>query len=491
MSTEKDLSTGKRRWRPWKVLLVTLVCLISIYVGYQWWHHQQMNARLEAAIAAADVIDPNWRWADMVREYEKLPASPNFPQLFLPWRGYLGWFGDDIGGRLGAIDYDRDGKHFPVRFPEPYFKILKERLEVSGVTGPTVMRDALKLMAQEPILCKVPFEDSNLPQNARNASNYLLDEMELSAHLGKEDSLVSQLQSQLRLCRYLMATPKPINILVGMNLGRQGESGIKRALALGTLSATTLMRCQKILEAEVPFDLNHLLRSLRAEQFTELEGARSDSVKRQKLKDLFLDPYLQRSTTWENRVYYWWKWLEMEFSLNSLALAQAEVLERGNEIIALAKANPAALTRFDPSQLPLQIPYQFKKVKNLVVKQYLQTWCRLATAELSTQAERRALIAALACERYRLAIKSYPETLNDLVPAYLSAVPIDPYSGTALLYRRLPDRVVVYSVGKDGKDDGGEVLNTITSPKDRGVKLFNPEHRGKKYEELPTETKQP
>jgi hypothetical protein len=41
---------------------------------------------------------------------------------------------------------------------------------------------------------------------------------------------------------------------------------------------------------------------------------------------------------------------------------------------------------------------------------------------------------------------------------YLAAVPIDPYSGEEMRYRRGPDRVVVYSVGKNRKDDGGEKL---------------------------------
>lgn len=491
MNTSKEQPSRKRRWRPWKVLLLILFCLIVLFVGYRWWQQKEMNARLQAAIAATDAIDPNWRYADLVREYEKLPASPNFPQLLLPWRGYLGWFGDDISERPGAIPYDRDDKHYPVRFPEPYFIILQERLKASDVTGPPVVREALRLMAQEPWLCKVPFEESKVLDHSNYVSNYLLDEMELAAHLGNEEALVPQLQSQLRLCRYLKAIPKSVNQLFGIRMGRQGDSGVKRTLALGTLSPSTLLQCQKILEAEVPTDLIHILRSLRAEYFEELEQARNDSAKRQKLKDLYLNPYLFAATTWENRLYYWWKCVEMEFSLNSLALAQAEVLESSNEIIALAKSNPAALTRFDPSQLPLQIPYQFKKVKHLVVKQYVQTWCRLATAELSTQAERRALIAALACERYRLAKKSYPETLNDLVPAYLSGVPIDPYSGNRLCYRKLSDGIVVYSVGKDGKDDGGDVLNTRISPKDRGVKLFNPEHRGKKYEDLTTDKKQP
>ncbi|MFT3878969.1 MAG: hypothetical protein QM703_04830 [Gemmatales bacterium] len=484
MSTSVVPSTGKRRWQPWKVLLLVLLCLVLIFAVYRWWQQKEMEARLEAAIAATDAIDPNWRWADMVSEYEKLPASPNFPQLLLPWRGYLGWFGDDISERPGAIPFDRESKHFTIRFPEPYFKILKERLEVTDVTGPTLIRETLKMMISEPWLCKVPFADMNFPQRIRSTSNYQLDEMELAAHLGNEEALVSQLQSQLRLSRYAKATPKPINHLVGMALGRQGESGIKRALALGTLSSSTLMQCQKMLEAENPTDLIHILRSQRAENFEELEQARIDPGRREKLKAQQLSQYQFAATTWENRVYYWWKWLEMESSMNSLDLAQAEILECSNETIALAKANPAAVLRIDPVPSPGSFPVQLNKVNLHFVKQYIQICQKLTAAELSRQAERRTLIAALACERYRLANGSYPKTLNTLVPDYLTAIPFDPFSGNSVLYRRLPDGAVFYSVGMDGNDDGGDVFSTTTVPKDRGTKLFNPELRGKKYEEL-------
>src|SRR5262249_35009261 len=62
----------------------------------------------------------------------------------------------------------------------------------------------------------------------------------------------------------------------------------------------------------------------------------------------------------------------------------------------------------------------------------------------------RAAIAAVAAERYRRAHGVWPESLEALAPAYLGEVPADPYDGQPLRYRRLPDGVVIYSVGPDG-----------------------------------------
>ena len=61
---------------------------------------------------------------------------------------------------------------------------------------------------------------------------------------------------------------------------------------------------------------------------------------------------------------------------------------------------------------------------------------------------------ALAVQRYRLAHRELPETLDHLVPVYLAAVPADPFDGAPLRYRRTDRGFVVYSVGEDGKGNG-------------------------------------
>ena len=41
------------------------------------------------------------------------------------------------------------------------------------------------------------------------------------------------------------------------------------------------------------------------------------------------------------------------------------------------------------------------------------------------------------------------------MPGYLDAVPSDPYGGRDLRYDKLGPGFVVYSIGKDFRDDGG------------------------------------
>jgi len=62
----------------------------------------------------------------------------------------------------------------------------------------------------------------------------------------------------------------------------------------------------------------------------------------------------------------------------------------------------------------------------------------------------------LAVERYRYAQGELPQTLNQLIPSYLTAIPEDPFDGKPLRYNKRRNRgYVVYSVGEDGRDDGG------------------------------------
>ncbi|HEX5475494.1 MAG TPA: hypothetical protein VFX12_12610 [Vicinamibacterales bacterium] len=70
----------------------------------------------------------------------------------------------------------------------------------------------------------------------------------------------------------------------------------------------------------------------------------------------------------------------------------------------------------------------------------------------------RAAVAVLAIERYRRDHGGAPpDTLQQLPPHYVSAVPMDPFSGKALRYLRTPDAYIVYSFGLNRQDDGGDI----------------------------------
>lgn len=81
---------------------------------------------------------------------------------------------------------------------------------------------------------------------------------------------------------------------------------------------------------------------------------------------------------------------------------------------------------------------------------------RVTTIEMRAIAQLRAADAALAVQRYSLAVGKLPDKLADLVPVYLDAVPTDPFDGKELRYKKLDPGFVVYSIGEDLSDDGGK-----------------------------------
>lgn len=65
---------------------------------------------------------------------------------------------------------------------------------------------------------------------------------------------------------------------------------------------------------------------------------------------------------------------------------------------------------------------------------------------------------AVALDRFKLTHGNYPETLNALAPQFLERIPHDIINGQPLHYHRDGEKFVLWSVGWDEKDDGGNVI---------------------------------
>ena len=63
---------------------------------------------------------------------------------------------------------------------------------------------------------------------------------------------------------------------------------------------------------------------------------------------------------------------------------------------------------------------------------------------------------AFALAAYRADRGTYPAKLADLVPKYVAEVPKDIFNASELHYRPEGGGYLLYSVGANGKDDGGK-----------------------------------
>ena len=81
----------------------------------------------------------------------------------------------------------------------------------------------------------------------------------------------------------------------------------------------------------------------------------------------------------------------------------------------------------------------------------------------------RQVEAAIAFELHFLEHDKYPTAFESLIPEFLDAIPIDPWTDKPMLLDFRPDgRPVIYSVGEDLDDDGG-IPQSHQKPRDGDI----------------------
>ncbi len=108
----------------------------------------------------------------------------------------------------------------------------------------------------------------------------------------------------------------------------------------------------------------------------------------------------------------------------------------------------------------------------------------LQTADVALAKRIVSDLVLIRCARTTVAVETFrrrhggamPERLRDLVPTYLPALPIDPYSGGPLLVHREATSYAIYSVGSNGRDDGGDFgssrfVDGAPDPRDLGLRI--------------------
>ena len=146
---------------------------------------------------------------------------------------------------------------------------------------------------------------------------------------------------------------------------------------------------------------------------------------------------------------------------------RAALLERMNRLIEIYKLPP------EEQAEPLKQMKATLSKEPLLVRELMPATEKVAEAERRTRGLLRCAAAGLAVERYRQKYGRWPEKLDDLKDEFLRAVPLDPYDDQPLRYRNDGEGVVVWCLGMDRKDDGGDraTLNTYKDGDGRRLSL--------------------
>ena len=90
---------------------------------------------------------------------------------------------------------------------------------------------------------------------------------------------------------------------------------------------------------------------------------------------------------------------------------------------------------------------------------------RFLIRAVTAQTQREMILAGIALHRYRRRHGDWPTNLSQLQPAFLQAVPVDYMDGQPLRYSRKDDgSFLLYSVGKDMQDYGGNAQSSTSNP---------------------------
>jgi hypothetical protein len=120
-----------------------------------------------------------------------------------------------------------------------------------------------------------------------------------------------------------------------------------------------------------------------------------------------------------------------------------------------------------------------EKIGHVLIGLFMPAARKVQGAAYRTEQIQRNLHLAFALAAYKADHGAYPPKLADLAPKYLPKVPDDIFSGKALIYRPSENGYLLYSVGANGKDEGGRWFDDDPPGDDPSVRMPLPELKKK------------
>lgn len=466
-----------RRW--WLRFAAVVLLTLGVAVGTALYTRDQQGSAGEKEVAeaveVADRTDPDWRWEPLNAKRPRPPEGKNGADLIPRIRPLVpkGW-----GHKLNSSEWEAI-RDVPTnaRYPGEVIDEAKRECEAAkdAIALARTMKDCplgLRVLKLAPNVIGTLLPDT---QDTRLVVSLLKWDVVLAIEAGDKPRAADSLLAMLATSRSLGDETFLISQLVRIAIRIIASRTLEWSLAQTELPADRSAALQAAWAADAEEPL--LLYALRGER------AAMD-VLMQNLLDGTVDP-----ATWaevgdvhqgvQGRFGWWW------YRGSRLPGDRARMLATFNALIEVARKPVDEQVR---SSAPFKDPpfddhHRIHKLLFPAVEKVASSYWR-------SVAETRSTVAAIACERYRLKHGRWPASLAALAPEFLSAVPLDPFDGQPLRLKRLPDGIVIYSIGADRTDDGGD-LRRIDNPygKDEGFRLWDMKERRKPVLEKPAEPK--
>jgi len=470
----------------WAFLILLL--LVGMFLGGSYWVITTNGDRdLREAFDEADRLDPGWRWEELDAKRAAVPDEQNSAMCVVASRRLLPATWPSLSPAQSKL---RDNTSLPdaqkpktlderlaavspqVQMDETLTQDLRAELEkmAPALTEARRLRDLPD--GRHAIAVTSDFFSTQLEQvqSGRMVAVLLRLDASLLAQDGRVDEALDSSRAALNVGRSLGDEPMLICQLIRIACQRSALQSMERTLAQGEPSEPSLRTAQELVQREADAAQPSLLAVMRGERAGAhrcLQAINRGEMMVRQLSDGHAAP------TFKEEVEDWVSGLSAHQSHGPLLRLLTEYVE-------IAKLPVDQQTERYAATNPAN--------RNIGAVGLLL----LVNAEKAHQAARRSqalsrcMVTTLAVERYRRANGRWPDTLGDLCPMYLAAMPDDPYGKGPVRYRRVDDGVVIYSLGVSGIDHDGRVDHKKPNAADAnlGFRLWDVEKRRQAPQEL-------
>ncbi|MFL5339522.1 MAG: hypothetical protein ACJ8F7_05075 [Gemmataceae bacterium] len=480
--SDPHAASGRRPSTFRRLMVVGGVILLLLVAGGFALYHYQRNLdeqRLREAIALLDTRETAWRLEDIEAGRVVLADDQNSAVQILKIKKMLpaSWPAPPAPTSAGtmprSID-DRVSEFAPeVALPPELAEELRAELKAVQPAVLAARRLADLPQGRFPVTWAPDFISTILPcQEARVVGTLLRLDATLLVQDGQAESAVRSAVAILNCARAIGDEPLAISQLVRIALTHIAVATVERILAQGEPSPAALESLQRELEKELAEPvLVYMARGERAGQFRLYQGMMDGTASLSQVSGPSGGAF-DRVADWQGAA--------------MARRATPKMLRYMTEFVDAARL-PAEQQRDRMKQIDPQIDPSSLDPGDILLRLFLPALDKIALASIRQQALLRCAVVGVAAERFRRGQNRWPASISELAPNYLPAVPLDPFDGKPLRWRKDPAGFTVYSVGYDGVDNGGNLdRKRMTQPgTDLGLRFWNASARRQVAEPLP------
>lgn len=436
----------------WKgrVLIVVILLALAGGGGYLWLNLSGQR-ELDEAIAETERTDPDWRLARVLAGRSVVPDDENSALVLLR------------AARLGVVSWsdevEKVFEHYPAqaRLNDQQLGMLRQILQGKDAA----IQEARKLKDLPRGRFDLKYSEDYIStimepiQSARGVFTLLHWDSMRRAEAEDMVGALDSCRAMLNAARSVGEEPTLIAQLVRIAGLSMAISATERALAQGEAPPGKLRELQQLVELEMKEPLMaYGLRGERAGMFQVLQMVRDGKAN---AKGLGLN--------------------EGGFGMRGpgfYAREQAGLLRYMNKAVEASRLPPEEQTEAF-NQLEIELRTMKAEGRNIMACLLAPACARVQQAHRRVLTQLRCMQAALAAERFHAQERRWPKTLEELVAAkLLPQVPRDLYSKAPVQLLHRADGITIYSVGEDGKDNGGEIRDNFRDEgSDMGFRLWN------------------